>query len=548
MAITPQTNLKLLKSTLSLDNMNQIKFASATSQYNYFNSLTKLESSNFTYQRKDNVIRYPAHIDTLMEYDYCMYQNSNYTNKWFYAYIVRMEYVNDNMTNIYIKTDPYQTWQFDLTFKQSFVEREHVNDDTAGLHTVPENLETGEFVVDNIFDLNWYDDFSGADQFLVCVAVSDLPTDDSGTHFEPQRNSLLNYAKTVNDIYSGLLYCIFPTPIYASIFISRFDSDAKAQAINNVFLVPRKFVLDSLGNNKQGVTTVNLYNTGQSQAEFVFFVIQNTTGVEELQTYSYLPPTSLHGYTPRNKKLLTGAYHYMLVSNNAGQEATFNYEDFIDNSPSFKIIGTLSSGCDIKLMPNDYKFVTPNNPLYVYSITGAKLPICSWINDPYTNWLTQNSVNTGIGIAGSVIAAGVGVATGNPIAVTSGLLGVAQSLGSVYEHSLVPKQAEGNINTGNLAFSLNKCNFIMYDMSIKPEYSAIIDKFFDLYGYKVNIVKVPNITGRRNWNYVKTIDCNIEGYIPQEDLAEIKGMFNNGVTIWHNPSTFLDYSQNNDII
>ena len=72
-----------------------------------------------------------------------------------------------------------------------------------------------------------------------------------------------------------------------------------------------------------------------------------------------------------------------------------------------------------------------------------------------------------------------------------------------------------------------------------------IDLFF---GYKVNDVKIPNLTGRRNWNYVKTIDCNIEGYIPQEDLAEIKGMFNNGVTIWHNPATFLDYSQSNSIV
>ena len=76
----------------------------------------------------------------------------------------------------------------------------------------------------------------------------------------------------------------------------------------------------------------------------------------------------------------------------------------------------------------------------------------------------------------------------------------------------------------------------------------LIDNFFTMYGYKVNNTKIPNITGRRNWNYVKTVDCNIEGYIPQEDLNEIKGMFNNGVTIWHNPATFLDYSQNNDII
>ena len=38
-----------------------------------------------------------------------------------------MEYVNDSMTNIYIKTDVFQTWQFDLIYKQSFIEREMIN-------------------------------------------------------------------------------------------------------------------------------------------------------------------------------------------------------------------------------------------------------------------------------------------------------------------------------------------------------------------------------------------------------------------------------------
>ena len=55
-----------------------------------------------------------------------MYQNTHYSSKWFYAFILGMEYVNDNMTRIIITTDPYQTWQFDITFMQSFVEREMI--------------------------------------------------------------------------------------------------------------------------------------------------------------------------------------------------------------------------------------------------------------------------------------------------------------------------------------------------------------------------------------------------------------------------------------
>lgn len=72
-----------------------------------------------------------GHIDNIQEFNYCMYKNDNYTNKWFYAYIVDMKYVNDNTTNVYLKTDVFQTWQFDLIWKQSFIEREmlSVNED-----------------------------------------------------------------------------------------------------------------------------------------------------------------------------------------------------------------------------------------------------------------------------------------------------------------------------------------------------------------------------------------------------------------------------------
>ena len=69
-----------------------------------------------------------------------------------------------------------------------------------------------------------------------------------------------------------------------------------------------------------------------------------------------------------------------------------------------------------------------------------------------------------------------------------------------------------------------------------------------MYGYKVNMVKMPNLTGRANWNYIKTVGCYIEANIPQEDLQDIKNMFDRGFTIWHHTNTFMDYSQSNAIV
>lgn len=59
MAITPSTNLKLLKNPLTLDNKNQLSFENKTAQFNYFNSLENIEIDEISYQRKDSIIRFP---------------------------------------------------------------------------------------------------------------------------------------------------------------------------------------------------------------------------------------------------------------------------------------------------------------------------------------------------------------------------------------------------------------------------------------------------------------------------------------------------------
>ena len=126
MAITPQTKLRLLKVPIGINNKNQLTFANANAQRDYFLSLPYIEIEEISYQRKDSFIMFPEHIDNILQYNYVMYLNENYTNKWFYAFITNMEYENDFNTRISIVTDVFQTWQFDLVFKQSFIEREMI--------------------------------------------------------------------------------------------------------------------------------------------------------------------------------------------------------------------------------------------------------------------------------------------------------------------------------------------------------------------------------------------------------------------------------------
>ena len=76
--IEPNSTIYLIKSPIELDNDNQLDFASATAQYNYFSSLPKKSLTDATFQRKDGTIRYPASMESVLEYNYCMYKNTNY--------------------------------------------------------------------------------------------------------------------------------------------------------------------------------------------------------------------------------------------------------------------------------------------------------------------------------------------------------------------------------------------------------------------------------------------------------------------------------------
>ena len=549
--ITPNTDVILLKVPLEMDEVNQLTFANATAQYNYFNSLPKyvIEEGDFTYQRKDNTIRFPAQYDDILQYNYVMYRNTSYSDKWFYAFITGIEYLNDNVTAIGIKTDVWQTWCFNLTYKPVFVEREHVNDDTVGLHTVPEGLQTGEYISNNqnnvsplASDITWPSGYTyEGGNYMIAFQVSELLD---------SFYAVANVAQNYNGIYSGLFILGVDSAEDALKFIRGYDSEGKGDAIVSCFITYPHFFnagyAQSVGTHGYSVT---LYpaKTGDG----------NTLLKASITMGSGMIFNTLDGYIPKNNKLKTYPYCYYLVDNNAGQTATF-YNEFFSSTPSFDIRGAIGQGNSTKLIPKNYKGDTTANGNYQEGIQGGKLPVCAWASDYYLNWVTQNAINLNTNVissvTGSAISGGLsgGITGAVTSAGTSGLMAVISNIAKTETAKIMPDQARGNVNVSDLNIGFYGKTapslFNIRAMSVRQEYARIIDDFFTMYGYKVNTVKIPNITGRRNWNYVKTIGCYIDADIPQSDLQEIKNMFDNGVTFWHNPATFADYTQNNDII
>lgn len=526
--VTPAGSISLCRTNLENDYKNTLTWSNITAQANYFNGLSnKVSFSEYTYFKKDGKLRLAVPIDDVIDYNYCYYNNGGFSTKRYYCFITRMEYVNENCTDLYIETDVFQTWYFQIQWNRCFVEREHVNDDTRGLHTIPENVETGEYVTNSKIRGKPFKSYG-------IIVGSTIKLEDSGF---PNVNGNVQ-----GSIYQGLRYYEFTNTNVLNLLLADVASAGKSSGIVTMFMADDNF-----------------YNT-EAIPDKAFFKVTDKFGAFTLQwpyqdgqtTVGNPPnPTSVNGYVPRNNKLLTFPYCYLMASNNAGSSAIYRYELF-SSSPDFQYVGTLAPGMSIKLQPKNYKGEAVNNN---EGLVLGKLPMCSWNTDMYTNWLTQNSVNIATSIAGDLgsIAIGgamlsSGMVIGGAGTVVSGVTGITGTVGTIYQHSLIPPQINGDVNVGDAMYASNNARIDMCCMSIKQEYARVIDSYFDMFGYKVNRVKVPNITGRSQWNFIKTIDCNVDGNIPQEDLETIKKACDTGITFWHNPANMYNYSLSNTIV
>lgn len=558
MAISPQTNLFLLKNKLTLDYKNQLTFASKQAQFNYFYNLPKIEIDNISYQRKDSIIRFPEHIDNLLEYNYCMYQNENYGNKWFYAFIVNMRYVNDNMTEITIATDVFQTWQFDIKFKESFVEREMINvaDDIPGANLLNEGLETGEFKVGGTANFNEL-------MPVAVIAYTRNPYDDGLTNQQPSALGV-----QVNGIPNGMYFCVCSF-YYLQGVLGEINSKGHGDAIMTIFTIPA-FAL--IGFNNWTLEDI-------TEGLGVMWWVVNDIKAPKHTINLVSTPSSLDGYTPRNQKLRTYPFMYLGYNPTNGNSKIYRYEDFLNGTPIFDMYSEINQNPTVCFIPQNYRGSNGDGMSDLVTLQGY--PTLGWITEYYNTWLAQNSniinlkmereqmnyeynvarqkagqIGQVVGAVGSGISGNYGAAAQSSfnVGIEQGMMGQTEMnhFYNIYD-MMAQKEKQAMLpNQGSLAGS--NATLLGYDLmdnniftryTIKRQYAERIDKFFDMFGYMTNKIKIPNLNNRPKWNYIKTEGANILGNIPQLDLQLIKNMFDNGVTLWHDTNTFLDYSQNN---
>lgn len=504
--ITPSNIVRVLRNVpLDGSYKDTLTFSSVSAQSSYFIGKTKQAFTDFTPVRMQNAIRFPVNAQTFYDCNYIMFQNANFGNKWFYAFITSVDYININMCQVRFDLDIMQTWYFDYTLKPSFVEREHVNDDTIGANLVPENVELGEYVFEG---LNVTNELSNCG-VLVCATES--PT----TENEATPG---NY----NGVFSGVGYYFTDSLITAGNVLT---DVAKPDSILSVTMFPKAFVD---------------YDTSVAGG---FGPVTKNTGLKNITFTANKNTTNIGGYTPKNKKLFTYPYNFLYCTNFNGNSANFRYEYFTTANCDFRISVDVTPNPTAFCVPLAYKGISVN---YNEKITLNGWPQCAWASDVFKAYLAQNATSTAVNVMSSAIGMGMTFATGGAAAAVASATTMAGTVAKLADLSALPPQAHGtptsntNLAAGTLEFGFSQCH-------CDEEFLKIIDDYFNVRGYAVHEVKIPNRTGRQSWNYVKTIDCKATGSIPFDDLAKIRSIYDSGITFWHGDYVG-DYSRSNNII
>lgn len=118
--------------------------------------------------------------------------------------------------------------------------------------------------------------------------------------------------------------------------INAYATQGQSDAIYSVHVVPRNFITKGSTSKYGGDASPKSY------------------------TYNFNKPTTINGYTPKNNKLLTFPYRYLLMSNNSGTSNILHYERFSTTNCTFDVKGVPVVGCSIKCSPKSYDGVTVN--------------------------------------------------------------------------------------------------------------------------------------------------------------------------------------------
>lgn len=515
-------------------------------------NLNKVASaSNYSFIRANrNKINVDFSYGTCLKANYMAFQNPDYSNKWFFAWIDDVNYISDGTTEITYTIDAWSTWWDKWDEKTCYVLREHVNNDAVGANTVPEpiipqNFESIKTVYDTSLDNSY--------GYYIAIATNYDPTSDE----QFPGSSFYNGQIFAEKIYlfdgtttSGIAGAV------TSLGQFLIDSSGHLGDITNVFIVPN--------------ACINVADLQQKQGNgYKFYELRYSSSPVQFET-----SISLTNLNVKNNKCKCYPYHYVLATNHNGATNIYKIEQFSNkNTIKFLTQIAIAVGCSGNSVPKNYKGITINVD---EAIPLPKYPVCEWSSDAFTNWMVSQNVNLALSNALSIVGGGlnyanIGASEQNALSTAkkaddiqgikqnsvmqSANVGssVASAIGSqisgIYSANLAPN-VRGGTNTADINFLMNWSNIYFHEMKATDEYMQIADDYFTRFGYQVNVVKKPNLFGRKYWNYVE-IGPGEEignGEVPTMYMDIINKACQSGVTIWHDHKNIGNYDLNNSIV
>lgn len=570
-------------------------FTTRTEQFNYFNSFPKIERSQNNFQKSTGrmAIDVSEHVETMMKYDYLMYKNNNYGNKWFYAFILNVEYLDARTTRVYFEIDPIQTYMFDVDIKPSYVVREH---ESATDNIYPEGLQVGsEYEVAREWDVKPYPFY-----FMVVVTKGLIHDHIKGTEMSGTTNGIvdpLNYyfipiARSTSgltrfygdDNYGDSAYV--GGDFFSALNLTNFLQNSQT-AVNNVVSI---YVTDYLPVNVvklvgdhfriNNARLVDLEPTPDVLPQKIFQVDSEFNQTTDLPDLTINVGNIFSSFSESQSKLKYYPYTIVELSDGRGNVVTYKPEGFIGSNGQLRlqVLGSLSiqnnvvyglrdyKGFDSKentlqngLINNDPQDLAILNNQTASYLQGAKNSMQAKQN----TWSSQRSYQMGSAItrtatnAGKLLGGGVGMGMGGMglgygiNALSEGIGGMVQS-GLDFNYTMTEYQnriAEQNAQVEDLmnvppsiqkqgnAPSLN-IGYNMYGVRVKikriqPQYLERARSYMHMFGTKTNHLKRPNLRSRTHFNYVQTTMLNVQSDFYNDDIQRFKQIFDSGITLWH---------------
>lgn len=504
------------------------------------------QAENYSFLRNTGTIMAGFNYAQCLQANYIAFQNPDYSNKWFFAWIDDVIYKGDKNTEITFTVDAWSTWFDKWNKKVCFINRQHVNDDTIGLHTIPENLDVGEVIEEQETEDEIYGNEYG--YYVGVLSNWRIKDGSNGTELLSENKGRQNAGISVydNTVFGEELFLFNINSLSSftnlTLFLLRTNADGHIEDVKNIFILPNLAINESQLIQHNAIVGDNTFN---------WYTINYDMSINKFNTIIN-KRRSFTNFQPKNNKCFVYPYNYLFVSNNNGSNNIYKYEDFTTENCIFENQFSIAIGGSGRLVPKNYKNMITNDD---EALPTGKYPTCAWSSDAFTNWLTQNGVNLVASIALTAGGVATAIATGGatlPIvagAITSVAGNVAGTIGQFNQASLAPNIAGGQA-TGDVIWSCNRNKFTFREMRAKTEYLKIIDDYFTRFGYAIKSLELPNITGRKYWNYVEIGQSEEIGYgeVPSKYMDIINNACRRGVTIWHNHINVGNYDLNNTIV